>query len=236
MSEAHTLNCSSCGGLLADGTARCPFCTAVVEARRCTSCFHPNLASAVHCAACGRELGLDPMPESDALMCPICNVHFIALPAGETGSVHECSKCTGQFVEHGTLRTLFEERLQIGLGSTVGRAIQHAPPAGPTRVGYVPCPLCRSLMNRKNFGERSGVIVDVCKSHGIWFDRGELPRVLAFVEAGGLREAERRIEQRKHDERQKAAAAALSVSIEPNTSSAYSHEPSIVDLLRHLLS
>lgn len=41
-------------------------------------------------------------------------------------------------------------------------------------------------MHRKNFGGRSGVIVDVCTSHGTWFDAEELPRVLAFVEAGGL--------------------------------------------------
>jgi hypothetical protein len=29
----------------------------------------------------------------------------------------------------------------------------------------------------------------VCKSHGTFFDLGELPRVLAFVESGGLNRA-----------------------------------------------
>jgi Zn-finger nucleic acid-binding protein len=48
-------------------------------------------------------------------------------------------------------------------------------------------------MNRKNFAEVSGVIVDVCKKHGTWFDLGELPRVLAFVAAGGLERSRHRI-------------------------------------------
>jgi hypothetical protein len=44
-------------------------------------------------------------------------------------------------------------------------------------------------MNRKNFGDSSGIIVDVCSLHGCWFDAGELPAVLKFVEEGGLARA-----------------------------------------------
>jgi len=53
-------------------------------------------------------------------------------------------------------------------------------------------------MHRRNFGRSSGVIVDVCAVHGLWFDRGELPRVLAFVAGGGLERAEAR---RREEER-----------------------------------
>jgi Zn-finger nucleic acid-binding protein len=60
----------------------------------------------------------------------------------------------------------------------------------PTVV-YLRCPSCRQLMNRTNFGKRSGVIVDVCKPHGIWFDRDELSAVVAFVKRGGLLEAKK---------------------------------------------
>lgn len=55
-----------------------------------------------------------------------------------------------------------------------------------TEVKYLPCPLCHTTMNRMNFGRLSGVIVDVCKKHGTWFDAGELTRVVAFVASGGL--------------------------------------------------
>ena len=34
------------------------------------------------------------------------------------------------------------------------------------------------MMNRQNFGRRSGVIIDVCKGHGVWFEPGELSAVL----------------------------------------------------------
>ena len=47
-------------------------------------------------------------------------------------------------------------------------------------------------MNRKNFASTSGVIVDVCKPHGIWFDRDELGRIVQFVMKGGLETSRRR--------------------------------------------
>ena len=60
-------------------------------------------------------------------------------------------------------------------------------------VQYRPCPDCHQRMNRVNYARHSGVVLDVCKEHGLWFDKDELRRVLAFISAGGLdraREAE----------------------------------------------
>jgi hypothetical protein len=63
-------------------------------------------------------------------------------------------------------------------------------------------------MNRVNFGRRSGIIVDVCRPHGTWFDADELPRVVTFVMHGGLEESERReIEQLKEEARRARAEA-----------------------------
>jgi Zn-finger nucleic acid-binding protein len=64
-------------------------------------------------------------------------------------------------------------------------------------IRYIPCPLCHAPMNRVNFGRVSGVIVDVCRMHGPWFDAGELTNTVAFAASGGLertraREAEER--------------------------------------------
>jgi Zn-finger nucleic acid-binding protein len=47
------------------------------------------------------------------------------------------------------------------------------------------------MMLRKNFRDSSGIVVDVCSAHGIWFDRGELGMVFDFVETGALANAER---------------------------------------------
>jgi hypothetical protein len=42
------------------------------------------------------------------------------------------------------------------------------------------------MMNRVNFGRVSGIVIDLCKGHGVWFDAGELQGVLHFVATGGL--------------------------------------------------
>ena len=41
-------------------------------------------------------------------------------------------------------------------------------------------------MNRVNFARCSGVIVDVCRGHGTWFDRDELSGIVQFIRGGGL--------------------------------------------------
>ena len=30
------------------------------------------------------------------------------------------------------------------------------------------------------------MIIDLCKDHGVWFDAGELPKIIEFIESGGL--------------------------------------------------
>jgi Zn-finger nucleic acid-binding protein len=50
---------------------------------------------------------------------------------------------------------------------------------------YRPCPSCKQLMVRRNYAHASGVIIDLCREHGVWFDADELARILAWVRAGG---------------------------------------------------
>src|SRR5207245_8941192 len=54
------------------------------------------------------------------------------------------------------------------------------------KISYAPCPQCGQLMNRVNFAHCSGVIVDVCKGHGTWFDHDELHEILEFILDGGF--------------------------------------------------
>ena len=64
-------------------------------------------------------------------------------------------------------------------------------------------------MNRKNFADTSGVIVDVCKAHGLWFDRDELGRIIQFVTKGGLDESRRReLERLTHNLKERRAEIA----------------------------
>ncbi len=43
------------------------------------------------------------------------------------------------------------------------------------------CAICGGTMARRELGRQSGVIVDTCKRHGIWFDRGELSHALRYL-------------------------------------------------------
>jgi len=57
-------------------------------------------------------------------------------------------------------------------------------------------------MHRVNFANCSGVIVDICKQHGTWFDRDELARIIEFLRSGGMeRSRERQIAEATERER-----------------------------------
>jgi Zn-finger nucleic acid-binding protein len=157
-----------------------------------------NVPEAALCGGCGRELGLVPLGVPDPLSCADCKLPFVSF-SGAGGLLRDCGRCGGQFVDHALLEALLARREVYG--RDVAKPLpRHNPLDSPVR--YRPCPVCSDMMTRKNFGTSSGIIVDVCRKHGIWFDPGELPRVLAFVEAGGLVLARRRtIEQQRHAER-----------------------------------
>ena len=48
-------------------------------------------------------------------------------------------------------------------------------------VRYLRCPCCHTLMNRSLWAKRSGVVVDACRLHGLWLDRGELQALRLLV-------------------------------------------------------
>lgn len=181
------VRCPGCLAEVEDSLRACTKCGTPIATVRCCGCYAMNVPDAALCTACGRELGLEPLGEPDDLSCPDCKQRFQAF-AGAPGVLRDCVKCGGQFVEHALLEDLLRER------ELYGQAPRRPPRQNPldNPVRYVPCPTCGEMMNRKNFGRSSGVIVDVCRQHGVWFDRGELPRVLAFVEAGGLAELKKR--------------------------------------------
>ena len=105
-------------------------------------------------------------------------------------TVLECGACGGFWLGPEAFRQLAERaRMQaVPPLSAVGPA---RPVAGsdtpdlPRRGSfYRPCVVCGELMNRVNYGHTSGVIVDFCKDHGIWFDADHLARILTWLRAG----------------------------------------------------
>ncbi len=46
-------------------------------------------------------------------------------------------------------------------------------------------------MSRQNYLKVSGIILDTCPEHGVWFDCDELRRVADFLQAGGVTRAQK---------------------------------------------
>jgi Zn-finger nucleic acid-binding protein len=74
-------------------------------------------------------------------------------------------------------------------------------------IRYVPCPLCRKLMNRVNFARCSHVVVDVCGQHGTWLDKDELRRIVEFIRGGGMERARTRELVELEEQRRRLLAA-----------------------------
>jgi Zn-finger nucleic acid-binding protein len=73
-------------------------------------------------------------------------------------------------------------------------------------VKYRQCPHCNSMMNRRNFGTLSGVVIDECPRHGVFLDPDELQAIETFISLGGrelekLSEEERMLRREKHAQR-----------------------------------
>ena len=110
-------------------------------------------------------------------------LHRLALGGVE---LDECSQCSGVWLTTDVFRRLCaeEERRAVFLGAEL--QARKTPTVAAPSVRYVPCPECARLMNRVNFGKRSGIIVDSCSQHGTWCDADELRRVVEWVRDGGL--------------------------------------------------
>jgi len=151
------------------------------------------------CANCGAEAVREHLVEDKPLECPRCREDMQALKLGSVAA-RECAQCGGLWLDPESLQTLANAREESAGVVTALAARVPLNDAAPDVVRYIPCPRCDKLMNRSNFARSSGVILDVCKAHGVWLDRGELQRVLGFVESGGLtvaraREREELIEE-----------------------------------------
>jgi Zn-finger nucleic acid-binding protein len=205
--EAQTLNCPMCGAAAASDASRCEHCGARLASVACPSCFGMMFVGQEFCPHCGAKADRkDSSAATTTELCPRCKVNLEAVVIGAS-HVRECAQCEGIWMDTETLRQIcFDKEKQA--------AVLGMPTHFPTNEGlqlekqirYLPCPVCRDLMNRVNFANFSNVIVDVCAQHGTWFDRDELRRIVDFIRSGGLDRARER-EKRDFEEDRRLASA-----------------------------
>jgi Zn-finger nucleic acid-binding protein len=184
--SAETLNCPMCGASASSESSRCEHCGARLATIACPSCFGMMFRGAKFCAHCGAKAERSEVAADSLGLCPRDQSELIAVKIG-VAQLSECPRCDGTWVDAGSLRQICANQEQqsavLGLATTL--------PANDSgqleaKVRYLPCPLCRKLMNRVNFANCSRVIVDVCREHGTWFDKDELRRIVEFIREGGL--------------------------------------------------
>lgn len=188
--QAATLNCQSCGGAVGADDVRCPYCGSQLATLACPRCFAMVSVHAGHCSRCGAAIQRGDATAT-ALACPACKATLVSTTVGPS-ALDQCHACGGVWVGQGNFEQLAADRAERGqvLGALPGAPAARA--AAVEAVRYRPCPQCGKLMNRTNYARISGVVLDVCKDHGLWFDRDELRQVLAFIEAGGLEKSHQR--------------------------------------------
>ncbi len=184
--QAETLNCPNCGAASSTEAPLCQFCGSRLATVACPQCFAMMFLGSKHCQRCGAAAAVPEVTDSKPRKCPRCKSLMAAVNIGST-RVLECEKCFGLWLDVSSFEKICADREQQS--AVLGMA-SHAPNTPtPAKVNYVPCPECSQLMNRMNFARCSGVIVDICKQHGTWFDRDELSRIVEFISDGGLNAA-----------------------------------------------
>jgi Zn-finger nucleic acid-binding protein len=240
--NAETLNCPTCGAAALTDAARCQFCDARLATVACPRCFAMMFVGSLHCSRCGAKAERAKFTgENLSGRCPRCRVPLESIAVGEA-SLRECARCGGLWVDVESFEQIIREREQQTVMLGAASIVPKQPGGGesePNKVRYVPCPQCSQLMNRVNFARCSGVIVDVCKGHGTWFDHEELRRIVEFIRGGGLEVArareKREIEEERRRLRQEQFAAALHDRPLASLSDGENNHSSVVHAARELL-
>lgn len=212
--SAETLNCPTCGAAASSTSTHCSFCDARLATVACPRCFAMMFVGSLHCSRCGARAARESDVEGEARRCPRCRVELNAVAVG-TASLSECPRCDGIWVDVESFERIIAEREEQSAVLGAASVVEKKSTAGlePNKVRYVPCPDCGQLMNRVNFARCSGVVVDVCKGHGTWFDRDELHDIVEFIKSGGLEVSrareKRELEEERQNLRQEQTAAAL---------------------------
>ena len=245
--EAGAMTCPRCGAPVAHDGHNCQFCSAELLVRACPRCFARIFHGHVHCPHCGVTVGVparaNPDGSTTARTCPVCTTssELVARLVGDV-LLDECSGCHGVWLDAAAVNRVVRDRQMSSLGnlrqmtppepglSSPQAAGSTAAPVAARRM-YIGCPDCGQIMNRVNFARHSGIILDVCRGHGTWFDESELSRIVNFVMKGGVEESQRREIESLREQTRRAAADAEAAQSRAAWAGTPGYAPEGVELL-----
>jgi Zn-finger nucleic acid-binding protein len=140
------------------------------------------------CPSCGAARSRSEETQPHATKCPACRGDMHWIRVGEVDLL-ECASCDGTWIEAAAFDRLCTDREHHATMTLKPVQLKQnssgAAPAG-SGIRYRACPQCGKIMNRQNFGRLSGAVVDTCRGHGTFLDRGELHQVVKFILEGGF--------------------------------------------------
>jgi Zn-finger nucleic acid-binding protein len=224
--DAAVVRCSSCGAPREGEAPACRFCGAEFTLHEkdldtvCPGCMARVSGQARFCHHCGTPiLGGQAAAGESGYRCPACAGErpLTSRRLGQTNvAFFDCAACGGLWLEKEVFEALSERARAghlpegFGGGAPADAPVTTAAAGTAGEVHYRPCVICGTLMNRRNYGRKSGVIVDVCARHGIWFDFQELDHLLRWIREGGEARAETmQREQEKIEMRQQRLGETL---------------------------
>jgi Zn-finger nucleic acid-binding protein len=181
-----------------------------------------------HCPACGSGLDVAAIGEVSAERpCPRCERPMHGRLVGDL-VIDECGECHGVFLDHVAIQRVVTDRQQARAEAILGAMPRAEISMLPRQGGrmYIKCPVCAVIMNRKQFSAGSGVIIDVCRGHGAFFDPGELPQVISFVMSGGLEQAQQKQHELRREELRREKDNARFSAMMAARSSTHAHKQS----------
>ena len=192
--DAAVVRCSACGAPRQEGAAACGYCGADFTLHEqdlhtlCPTCMTRVSDRARYCHHCATPLMPQPLGPVTRHSCPVCgDGQRLTSRRLDGGSVPilECQRCTGLWLGREAFDVVLRRARRDALTEDERRAPRPVELQRQEGALYRPCPECGVLMHRFNYARRSGIIVDSCMAHGLWFDANELDELLLWVRGGG---------------------------------------------------
>lgn len=194
--DTAVTRCAACGALVGEAETVCAYCHAEISRRPqrsgpvCPECYARNPESAKFCTSCGVAFKPQPIRAGQlSLRCPACPESTLVSRNLGGGWVDECPTCLGLWAPGDIMERLVErirEKRRHDGPRPADQEERERRAAWANEVTYRHCPECGGMMQRRNFGRRSGIIVDWCGEHGTWLDANEMEDIADFVLQGGL--------------------------------------------------
>ena len=115
--------------------------------------------------------------------CPRCEGKLVARKY-EGIEIDTCNTCEGDWLDLEELLHIVENEEEPISREIAIKTLSQAFAGIPSEEHDVDelCPHCKTKMKPVNYTYSSGIIIDQCRDHGVWLDKGELEKAQAHAE------------------------------------------------------